>query len=71
MGISRAREVNFTTGLPLLQEKKFNRAQTHRWHSGKYSYRSAFLYMNKFVKYVKNIQYIIAVSKSNGYNDFE
>jgi hypothetical protein len=22
MGISRAREVNFTTGLPLLQEKK-------------------------------------------------
>jgi hypothetical protein len=46
MGISRAGEVNFTTGLPLLQEKKFNRAQTHRWHSGKYSYRSAFLYIN-------------------------
>jgi hypothetical protein len=47
MGISRAREVNFTTGLPLLQEKKFNRAQTHRWHSGKYSYRSAFLLYRK------------------------
>lgn len=22
----------------LLQEKEFNRAQTHRWHSGKYFY---------------------------------
>ena len=36
MGVSGAKEVRFTTGLPLLQEEKFNRAQTHRWRSGKY-----------------------------------
>lgn len=36
MGVSGAKEVKFTTGLPLLQEEKYNRAQTHRWRSGKY-----------------------------------
>ena len=35
MGVSGAKEVKFTTGLPLLQEEKINRAQTHRWRSGK------------------------------------
>ena len=36
MGVSGAKEVKFNTGLPLLQEEKFNRAQTHRWRSDKY-----------------------------------
>ena len=36
MDVSGAKEVRFNTGLPLLQEEKFNRAQTHRWRSGKY-----------------------------------
>jgi len=36
MGASGAKEVKFTTGLPLLQDEKINRAQTHRWRSGKY-----------------------------------
>lgn len=34
MGVSGAKEIKFTTGLPLFQEKN-NRAQTHRWRSDK------------------------------------
>jgi len=35
MDVSGAKEVKFSTGLPLLQEEKINRAQTHRWRSDK------------------------------------
>ena len=47
MGVSGAKEVKFTTDLSLLQEEKFNRAQTHRWHSGKYYCWDAILFCNR------------------------
>ena len=47
----------------LIKHLKFNRAQTHRWHLGKYFCLDAIfiwgIALNIFVNLVKNIQYTI------------
>jgi hypothetical protein len=63
--------VNYTIGLPLLQEKNLIELKLIDGIPVNIPIGVPFLYMNKFVKNVKNIQYIIAVSKPKGYNNFE